>query len=64
MRLIGKTGELKVGDLVGDSPLGKLVSIIEPNEENPKGLLKILWAGSEPPTDVQPSIIGAHFKDD
>ena len=61
MRLIGKTGEIKTGDLVGEAPIGKLVSVVEPNEQYPKGLLMVRWSGSETPKETLPSDIGAHF---
>ena len=40
MRLIGRSGEIKIGALVGESPLGKIISITEPNERYPKGMQK------------------------
>jgi hypothetical protein len=63
MRLIGKNGEVKIGSLVGESPIGKVVSITEPNEQYPEGMLMIEWTGSDPAKPTLPTQIGAKFQE-
>jgi hypothetical protein len=63
MRLIGKNGEIKIGGLVGESPIGKVVSITDPNKQYPEGMLMIEWAGPDPAQPTLPAQIGAKFQE-
>jgi hypothetical protein len=63
MKLIGKNGPITIGTLVGEDPIGKVVSISEPSEQCPSGSLIVRWSGDEPLKKVLPSEIGVKFQD-
>ena len=63
MRLIGRNGEIKIGSLVGESPIGKVVAITAPNKQYPEGMLMIEWAGTDPARPTLPAQIEAKFQE-
>lgn len=66
MRLIDRSNkELKVGDTVIHAStylVGKIEGLLEPTDQNPIGVAKIIWTGESHSTEVVPAVINASFK--